>query len=247
MSDANVFQILSEKEQILLKEALLFFNIEISDEQTFELLHYLDLLLVKNQTLNLTAIKDPKDAVILHLVDSLLFIKMLPLNLNGSLLDMGSGGGLPGIPLAIVSNLSINLLDSVAKKTRAQEEFINALQLTKARAFNNRIELFSKENKYKYDYVTARALAPLNVLIEYASPLLPVGGSLIVSKSIQIKEELREAEKALKLCGFKLHSSESFNLPYDYGYRELLLFKKVKLETIALPRSNGKAKNQPLT
>lgn len=217
----------------------------INDEKQERLLDFLELLLEKNQMVNLTAVKESHKAVILHLIDSLLFLKATPDNCK-SLLDMGSGGGLPGIPIGIVANIQITSLDSVKKKIAAQQEFVKELGLNNFTFSSERIEELPIKNKTRYQVITARALASLPVLIEYATPLLQKGGTLVVSKGNLEQEEIDSGKKVASICGLNLIETVTFELPDNMGHRELLIYEKVRDSKIKLPRQVGMAKKMPL-
>lgn len=217
----------------------------LSSSQINLLLSYLDLLLEKNQHVNLTAIKESQKGVVLHLIDSLLFLKLLPKGIE-NLLDIGSGGGLPGIPLGIATGMHITSLDSVKKKIEAQKEFVEQLKLSNFSFSTERIEALPKTYLAYFDIVTARALASLPVLVEYATPLLKQEGYLLVSKGQMEPEERTSGEKAAEICGLTLVKNEYFTLPYGMGTRELLLYKMTRDSKVKLPRAVGKAVKAPL-
>lgn len=237
---------LLENQNDYFTELLNEYGFNLSKEQKYLLLYFLSLVIEKNKVVNLTAIKSFKDGVVLHLIDSLLFSKLIDLENSKLLLDIGSGGGFPAIPLKIISDMEIHSLDSVNKKLIAQEEFIGSLNLQNFKTIHSRVEDYAKENKYRYDYITARALAPLVILFEYASPLLRLNGELVVSKGAKFNEELKDAQRAMNICGFELKDHINYVLPEYYGSRELVSFRKVRKESINLPRQAGKAKREPL-
>ncbi|MBQ9006585.1 MAG: 16S rRNA (guanine(527)-N(7))-methyltransferase RsmG [Atopobiaceae bacterium] len=225
------------------------FGIELDDAQTNLLLAHLDLVIEKNKVLNLTRIVDRSDAVTKHLVDSLLFCVALdkadcP---RGAFLDLGTGAGFPGIPFGIVTQRPGLLIDSVGKKVAAVQEFIDALGLSdKLSSRAVRVEVLGKEQRGQFSCVTARAVAELNVLVEYASPLLRRDGILIASKGKLSDGELSDALYAAPLCGMEYVSRETFELPHDAGHREVAVFRKVGRPQIKLPRAVGAAKHKPL-
>lgn len=228
------------------KSLLEIYNINLNEEQIHLLLIFLELVIKKDKEINLTAIKSYSDGLILHLLDSLLFTKLLSNVNKQTILDIGSGGGFPAIPLAITTNNMIHSLDSVNKKLLAQEEFVDQLDVNNFKTVHSRIEDYGKSHKFEYKYITARALAPLVTLVEYASPLLDIQGELIISKGSQFNNELVLAKNAIDICGFELKEQIKFDLPNDYGHRELVSLKKVRKSNIALPRQTGKAKKDPL-
>lgn len=162
-------------------------------------------------------------------------------------LDMGTGAGFPGIPLAICSNASAVLIDSVGKKVTCCDEFIHTLGISdRVAAVHDRLETLAVKERGKFDFAVARALAPLDVLIEYSTPLVRMNGYLIFTKARLDEEELQNANKASQICGMARVSRETIELPNGYGHREILLYQKTKASKLALPRKNGEARNKPL-
>lgn len=198
-----------------------------------------------NAYINLTRIVDLHDAVLLHLVDSLTLVPYLA-DGRTSFVDMGTGAGFPGIPLHVATGLSGALLDSVGKKVKAVNAFIDQLGLDGIRAEHARLESYGAEHRLEFDLVVARALAPLGVLIEYAEPLLAKGGQLLVSKGNPEGDEIEQAERVAKLCGFELAGVHALELPEAAGHRELFDFRKVRKASVKLPRAIGEATKKPL-
>lgn len=224
------------------------FGISLTQEQAQMLVSYLGLVIEKNKVVNLTRITNPSEAVTLHLVDSLLPLASNSLHVDESskILDMGTGAGFPGVPVAVVTGAQALLVDSVRKKTDAVAEFVAALGLGNVSTRHSRLEELARELTSSQDVVFARAVARTNVLIEYATPFLSQNGMLVVEKGRPEDDEITEAEKAAALCGLSLVSRETFELPLDLGHREILIYKKVGKSKIKLPRRTGLAKSQPL-
>lgn len=230
------------------------YSIELSDKQALDLVTELHLMLKKNKGVNLTSIREPEKALILHHVDSLLFLPVIQRVLNGSLesvriLDMGTGGGFPGIPLALVSNASYVLADSVNKKIKACREFSESLGVSsRVSCVHGRLEDLARESSLNSSFscVVARALASLDILIEYATPFLSMGGFLVLSKGVPDAIEISNADSVSKICGLRLVSRETFELPHNYGHREFFVYEKVNSSKVRLPRKVGEAKNNPL-
>jgi 16S rRNA (guanine527-N7)-methyltransferase len=227
-------------------------GLTITEEQADKLIEYLVLMLRQNETMNLTAIKEWDKALLLHLVDSLVvlpeFKAVVAKNHQKSFLDMGSGAGLPGIPLAIVEEQSKGLLcDSVKKKMAAVDGFIGKLGLdNRLQTTSQRLEDLGREKRGQFGCITARALASLPVLIEYATPLLCKGGSFIAIKGKPEKEELESGSRAAKICGLAVQSIRTVELPRDSGERTIIVYEKVVETAIKLPRQVGEATKKPL-
>ena len=231
-----------------LKEEASQLGMQLNDSQAGLLLQHLDLVIEKNKVLNLTRIVDEGDAVTKHLIDSLLFYKVLYQKdlLDGAFLDIGTGAGFPGIPFGIISGREGVLLDSVGKKIKAVSEFLDQLELSSLHSASERVEEYARSHRGAFSLVMARAVAQVNVLVEYASPLLKDGGVLILSKGQISDEEFNDGLYAAEFCGFDHVSRETFELPHEAGHRELLVFRKTHTAKFKLPRKIGDAKHNPI-
>ena len=233
-----------------LKELLGAYGIEMSDERCELLLRHLDLLMEKNKSMNLTRVTSLEDAMVAHVLDSLLplpYLSQLNEGSDVSLLDIGTGGGFPGLPLACVTEWDVTLIDSVGKKVAAVQGFIEEMGLgERVRAIHVRAEDLAKVEPGAYDLVVTRAVAQSNVLIEYASPLLRLGGHLVLYKARPSEDEISTAERAAKICGMTFVSRETFELPEDVGHRELFHYERTGNPDIPLPRRVGLAAKEPL-
>ena len=229
------------------RQALNKTKIEVTEEQCELLARHLDLVLSYNERLNLTRITDPTEAAYLHVADSLLLLSAVEGAPRGVLLDIGTGGGFPGLPLAIVSGRKSVLADSVRKKVAAVDEFVHELGLARRVTTEaTRVEELAKRRRGGFSVVTARAVAQSNVLVEYAAPLLCRNGRLVVAKARPSREELDAADRAAKLCGMKRVSRETFELPDERGHREVIVYERVGNPSVKLPRNTGMAQHHPL-
>jgi 16S rRNA (guanine527-N7)-methyltransferase len=164
------------------------------------LLTYLALLDRWNRTYNLTAIRDPADMVVKHLLDSL---AMAPFVTAGKLADLGTGAGLPGIPLAIANPaLQVTLVESNGKKARFLREVVRTLPLPNARVAESRIEALDEPDQY--DAIVARALATLPLIVELGGHLLKPGGKLLAMKGTIPKEEIAALPEGWRVEGVHL-------------------------------------------
>ena len=231
----------------VLRAALFSANIKLDDRQVELLALHLVLVARKNEQINLTRITNLEDGAYLHVVDSLLLCNSFANAPAGRFVDVGTGAGYPGIPLAIATGRRALLVDSVGKKTKAVEEFVRELGLQKTVEVRQaRIEDLGRERRGQFAVVCARAVAQTNVLIEYAAPLLAKGGRLVVAKANPTEDELRAATRAAQICGMRFVSRETFELPDERGHREVLSYERVKNPSIKLPRAVGMAKHHPL-
>lgn len=215
---------MSEREQ--LSEMLRGFGVNVSEDSLGQLLWFRDELLRWNQKINLTAIVEPGEAMEKHLVDSL---SLLPyLRLDGNLLDMGSGGGFPCIPLKIAQNsISVWSVDAVAKKIAFQKHVGRALKLEGFTPFHARLEDLPKNPKLpSFDMVVARAFAPLENIISLAEPLLAPDGQVIAMKGADGLEEASSASQVMKEAGFVCKRAVQLELPQSKAKRVLLFIAR---------------------
>lgn len=207
---------------------------------------YLLAVLEANETTNLTRVTDLDEAQRLHILDSLTALPEVNAAPAGSLCDMGSGGGFPGVPLAIATGRRTTLIDSVGKKARIVSEILASQGLdTLIDTSSQRIEEYALTHRGDYAVVVARALAPLPVLIELAAPLLCEGGALVALKSRPSQDELDSAAKASHVCGLRLTSSRAFRL-VGTEQRVIFSYTRIGKASIRLPRKIGFAQKRPL-
>ena len=222
------------------------YSLKVSEDDLRACIQHLDLVLQANKTTNLTRILNIEDAAVLHILDSLVLLPYIHKAPEGALLDMGTGAGFPGIPLTIVSGRKATYIDSVGKKVEAVNSFVKRLGLKHAHAVHDRLEEYARTHKKQFSVVTARALAPLPVLVEYAAPYLKDGGLFVITKGNPSDEELSSGMSAAKICGFTQLLNDSIDLPCCLGHREFIVLKKTHPASESLPRANGMAKKNPL-
>ena len=231
--------------QQTIKDMFLSSNIELSDEQISDFETYYNLIVEWNEKFNLTAILDLNEVVEKHFIDSLACLNNL--SEDQKIVDIGAGAGFPSIPLAIMNrNLNFILIDSVNKKITFLKEVIKTLKLTNVVAMHARIEDIAMSDAYreKFDVCVSRAVARLNTLVEYALPLVKIGGKVICYKSKLVDEEVDEAKKAIKLLGGKVSDIEKFEL--NSQKRALVNIDKIATTPKQYPRKNNKARTQPI-
>ncbi|MDO5106672.1 MAG: 16S rRNA (guanine(527)-N(7))-methyltransferase RsmG [Coriobacteriaceae bacterium] len=223
-------------------------GIPCTDDQAALLLKHLGLVIETNKTTNLTRIDTFGDGIYLHLIDSVICSQSIAaLPHHGRILDLGTGGGFPGIPLAVMLGSNVTLLDSIGKKVSAVASFIHELGLDdRCQAICSRSEELALMQPSSFDVVVARAVAQTNVLVEYAAPLLNDGGTLCTWKANIDDAELVAAERAADICGMRIVSRETYELPKGYGHREIIYIEKNGEPKIKLPRRNGMATKRPL-
>ena len=220
-------------------------GIEISQENAKQFYKYMKLLLEWNEKMNLTAITDPEEIILKHFVDSLTIMPYLS-NAN-TILDVGTGAGFPGLPLKILEdNKEFTLLDSLNKRITFLQNVISELELKNVQAIHGRAEEYISQKRESYDIVTSRAVAKLNVLIEYMLPFVKVGGRCICMKSFEIEGELKEAKKAIEILGGKIEKVDQITLPTTDIKRKIVIIKKIKNTPNKYPRKAGTPAKEPI-
>lgn len=208
---------------------------------------HLEYVLKANESINLTRIIDPHEAAILHIYDSLVLLPYVDSAPKGKLLDIGTGAGFPGLPLAITSNRPSVLMDSVGKKVKVVEACASQLGLERVETVHERVESYALSHRGEFSVVVARAVAHLSTLVEYASPLLKKNGLLIVSKGVPAADEVSDGTYAAQVCGFDAPMRYDLSLPGKRGARAIFVFKKSHKPSMKLPRAVGMAKKHPIS
>lgn len=221
----------------------------LSGEPTIEQRELLDLhlrlVIEYNKTTNLTRVDDWESGQLLHVEDSLVGIPEIAAAPEGRYLDMGTGGGYPGIPAAIMTGRQTVLADSVGKKTRALDGFIAEMGLPGVETYNGRIEELAAEQPASFAVISARALSALSSLLELASPLLIEGGRLVCYKARQGMEELEHVRTIEEKLGMRFLEARETVLSDGETQRVIIVFEKVGEPTVKLPRRVGMAQKKP--
>ena len=207
---------------------------------------FASLLTEHNKICNLTSVIDEKGVTYKHFYDSIVGEKLI--SFGASVVEIGSGGGFPSIPLKIVrEDLKFTLIEATAKKCRYLQEVVDSLSLNCVQVLNMRAEegAHSEKLREKFDFAVARAVAPLNTLCEYCLPFVKVGGKFIAYKG-DAAEEIKGAERAISILGGEIEDTISYSLPENFGMRTLVVIKKIKSTTAIYPRGQGKERKQPL-
>lgn len=220
-------------------------NIDITDVKLQQLEKYYELLIEYNKVMNLTGITEKKEVYLKHFYDSLTISKIIDLNKEQNLCDLGSGAGFPGIVLKIFyPNLRIVLIDSLNKRIKFLNKVIESLELKNIEAVHTRIEEYSKKNTEKFDVVTARAVAPLNILLELGISSVKVGKYFVAMKG-NIKNEPSYSSSLIKLNCVQNNIIE-FELPVENSKRSLIKIVKQKPTPKLFPRKYNDIKKKPL-
>lgn len=217
-------------------------NIEITKDQLAQLDRYYNLLVEWNQKLNLTSITKKEEVYLKHFYDSLTIVKAADLNKVNSLCDVGTGAGFPGIVLKIIfPNLNVILIDSLNKRINFLNEIIKKLELDNIKAVHTRMEDYSKENIEKFDIITSRAVAKIQVLSEISFQALKIGGQLVLLKG-QCEEEIAASREILKKINGKVKNIIKFQLPIENSNRTIVIIEKVAETPNKYPRLMSKIK-----
>ena len=227
-------------DKIKFSELLSKQNIILNQTQSIQFDKYFAFLVQENAKYNLTTITDEEGVYEKHFYDSLSIL--FNHSLDGSVLDVGSGGGFPSVPLKIINpNMDLTILDSTNKKIN----FINSL----ANELNLNIKTVcarAEEHKQNFDYVIARGVAPLNILLELCCDLVKPNGYLIAMKGSRYLEEIEEAKNAIKTLGYELVSIQEYVLPTENSKHYNILLKKTKNHSNKYPRNYSKIKTASL-
>lgn len=230
------------------KKELFYLNISLTEsmERNFET--YYQVLVETNEKMNLTAITEKNEVYCKHFLDSLEITRAIGINDEITLCDVGSGAGFPSIPLAIVNNkCKVTIIDALNKRINFLNGLVKELGLDNVCAIHARAEDFAKTSREKFDIVTARAVARLNILVELCLPLTKVGGKMIAMKGSSGLEELEEAKKAIAVLGGVIEKTITVDLPEDMGKREIIIINKVKNTPMKYPRAFAKIKERPIS
>ncbi len=227
------------------KEVLETYNIEISENQYEKFLKYFEILIAENQKYNLTAITEVNEVFIKHFLDSVLCMNYAAI--SGKILDIGSGAGFPSIPLKIlIPELEVVIIDALQKRITFLNYLVNQLEMKDVVLIHARAEEKIVDYRETFDFVTARAVANMQILSELCIPYLKVSGKFIVLKGSSGYEEVASASSALKKLGCELEVDQKYNLINDMGERTCFVFKKVKQTPKKYPRNFGQIKKSPL-
>lgn len=219
---------------------------ELSQDKKDRMLQYLDLVAEKNKELNLTRIDTRDKGILLHIEDSLSCLDEFN-NKQGLFLDIGTGGGFPGVPLAIATGRPGVLIDSVQKKAKAVSELTDKVGLTdQIEVLGCRSEELACERPNEFETVIMRAVDSIPVALELATPLLKPDGEVVLLKARESEENIESSKAVAQKLGLELVSQKTFKLGEEFD-RCILVYKRIGDPSIKLPRRNGMAHKRPLT
>ena len=224
-------------------------NLPLSDHQKKQFERYFELLVEWNEKINLTAITDKEEVYLKHFYDSIApILQGLIPNETIKLLDIGAGAGFPSLPMKILyPQLDVTIIDSLNKRINFLQLLAQELDLHDVHFYHGRAEDFAQDKNFRahYDFVTARAVARMQVLSELTIPYLKVGGKLLALKASNAPEELLEAKNALNLLFSKVEDNLSYALP-NGDPRYITVVEKKKETPNKYPRKAGMPNKRPL-
>lgn len=232
----------------ILKKGAQELGVQLNNYQLEMYLNYLDELVEWNKHFRLVGSAKPEVIVVNHFLDSLTCFKSRLIQSEKSVVDIGTGAGFPGLVLKIAEPiLKLTLLDSSNKKIAFLQHLVGILGLTETEIIYSRAETFGQgEKRETYDLALARAVAPFSVLLEYALPLLKVGGSFIAQKSRAVLGELEHSKKVIELLGGELKGVIPVEVPFLSAERLLVIVDKVSPTNQKYPRREGIPQKRPL-
>lgn len=221
----------------------------LEDYQIRQFCRFEEMLLETNRVMNLTAITDPGEVAVKHMADSLSCYDERYFPKDASLLDLGTGAGFPGIPLAIFRpDLTVTFFDSLQKRLNFLNEVCRETDLRKVAFLHGRAEEMAHQEAYReqFDLVTSRAVARLSILCEWALPYVRNNGLFIALKGAQYEEEIKEASNALRMLGGTLEEVRPVTLPGLSDKRAVLYIRKSGTSPAKYPRKPKMAAKHPL-
>ena len=221
-------------------------NLNIEKEKIEIFYNYMLGILDWNDKINVTAIKDEREFIRKHFIDSLAICN--DINDGESVIDVGTGAGFPGIPIKIVKEKSkVTLIDSVNKKLNVIKNITNNINIQNLEIIHSRAEDLANKENYRetFDVVTTRAVSNFSTIVEYMLPFIKVGGKAICMKGPNFKEELEASKKAIDVLGGEISSVKSAIISGEFE-RNIIIIKKVKNTPKKFPRGQGKPLREPI-
>lgn len=230
----------------MIRQILAASNLSLTNMMIAQFEEYAALLIDWNKKMNLTAITEPRQIAIKHFLDSLSLFSAYEVPQAAKVIDVGTGAGFPGVPIKIARpDVELTLLDSLQKRLAFLDVLTDQLEL-KVALVHSRAEDGARKDLFreKFDVAVSRAVAPLNVLLEYCLPFVKVGGVFVVLKGSRAQEEIYTAKNALQVLNGEIVKVENFKL--DEEERNIIVIKKTEAVDFLYPRSSAKIKRKPL-
>lgn len=224
-------------------------GLNYSEDIESKFIKYKELLLEWNKKINITRIQDEEEVYIKHYLDSIIILDNNNVSSKKKIIDVGTGGGFPGLPLKIVNNnYDLTLLDSLRKRTDFLKLVIDEIGLKDVDVIHGRAEDFGQDKKYreKYDLCVSRAVASLNILCELCLPFVKPNGYFIAYKSENIAEEIEKSKNAIEKLSGKIKEVKEIKIPNSDITRKLIIIEKVKKMSDIYPRKAGTPAKKPL-
>jgi 16S rRNA (guanine527-N7)-methyltransferase len=224
-------------------------KVEFNETKYNKFIKYKEMIKEWNEKINLTAITEDNDIIQKHFIDCIEAFKFQYLKEAKNLIDVGTGGGFPGIPIKILNdNINVVLLDSLNKRINFLNEVISALELKDIKTIHGRAEDFAKDKDYResFDIATSRAVANMTVLSEFCIPYVKVGGYFLALKGPAIEDELKEAKNAIGTLGGKIQEIIEVEIENSDIKHNLVIIKKIKATDIKYPRKAGMVTKKPI-
>lgn len=239
--------------QLIFREMLIKsaeeYSLSLTEEQIVRFSHYFEILIDWNQKINLTAITDPKEVAVKHMIDSLSCYDEAIFKNGAKIIDVGTGAGFPGLPLKIFRpDLKLTLFDSLNKRILFLKEVAEKLEIPDIEFVHSRAEEGGKNRKFRevYDIAVSRAVARLSILSELCLPFVAVGGFFIALKGSQYSQEIKESTRAIKALGGEIDKIENIKLPGLDDIRAIVYIRKIKKTLSTYPRRPGIPEKNPL-
>lgn len=233
----------------ILKDKAKAIDILLNDDQLKDFEKFMDQMITWNDRVRLTSITEESEIIDKHFIDSLTALKSNIFKEGDRILDLGTGGGFPGVPLKIYdSSYEMVMLDSRLKKIEYLEHIIEYFNFKNTYAIHGRAENYGKDSAYRetFDIVVSRAVANLSILSEYCLPFVKEGGYFVAMKGSKSEEEINEGKKAVKLLGGEIQEVLEFKLPNTDYDRSIIVIKKLRKTPNKYPRKAGKPKKSPI-